>query len=141
MAPPGVAPSPNFKIEAVTKLDKLVAHIKCFSKSPDILKDPNFSFSASLRSASVKYTKSWWGKAAEKRLSFFRFSLLGLVQKRPVLRQSGLNFQTLDFFFLGLATLGLGKRQKISVGEGRGKKAQFLPFFTIGTFFPKLPKI
>merc|ERR1712002_1335107 len=56
--------------------------------------------------------------------------------KGPVLRQSGLNFQTLNFRLLGLLTVGLGKGHNILVGEPRRKT---VTFFTLA--FPILGQI
>ena len=53
-------------------------------------------------------------------------------RKGPVLRQSGMNFQTLNFRFLGLPPVGLGRGHNILVGEARRKKAQFFSFVTLG---------
>jgi len=50
-------------------------------------------------------------------------------RKGPYLRQSSLNFQTLNFHSLGLPAVGLMKGQYILVGEARRKKGKFFPVF------------
>ena len=55
--------------------------------------------------------------------------------KGPVLRQSGLNFQTLNFLLLGLPTVGLGKRRNFLAGEACAEKGLIFSHFSL--FFLK----
>jgi hypothetical protein len=48
------------------------------------------------------------------------------MHSRPVLKEP-------NFFFLGLATLGLGKGCNVLVGESRRKSVSFFPFGTSKT--------
>ena len=69
----------------------------------------------------------YWGKRGEKRLIFFRFSPLGLVQKTTCSEAIWPEFSNPQFFFSRPR-----KRQDILEGGGAPKKDHFFPFFPLG---------
>ena len=87
-----------------------------------------------------KQTHPIWGRGGaptSKKFSACKQSKARMTHSKsravlPVRSASG-NFQTLNFFFRGLAPLGLGKRHNILLWEARRKRLSFFHFGTSKT--------